>query len=403
MDYCSIGAVSQALHSTLRLSLWKLDAGASQAQQLESRNRFLGLTYRSPFTGKVFMKNVQSCKNFLFVDLYTRETIEGSINEVAADEFLFHANPLSLRTWVWHDTYRRAQDSGELSLLDNLGIPDALALRLDEDAPDWSPVITLAPLQFLAAFCMDPYTLMMGLFVLALSIFIQLHMNHSNLYQIDRFMSLPFRLLYIIVAFIRLATAEAVQDGNMVASLGYILIIGVLAFDFVMGDARQLLGRRNGSRFEMFRDLGNQVYIVKWHGLPHKNPHYTLPDTIIDVPEKEQRTPNMRYMLVAVVQGILCELLPLDANTKLALEHVITSRALSDDSTEGSATDKDWWMPFCGLDVFDSIKSDIRRLSAYDKANAVNKLKKEDREDMDDFMAARARMSTSAQQGWGQG
>jgi len=206
---------------------------------------------------------------------------------------------------------------------------------------------------------------------------------------------------YVIVVFIRIVTAEEIKKGNVVALFGYIIILLVLGYDFIGGDLIQFLGRRNGSRYETVRDLGNQVYICKWHGLPHKNPHYILPDSIIDVPEREQRSSNSRYVILAVVQGILCELLPFSEETKLALEHVITQSFVSE--ADKKASDKDWWMPFVGLDVFDSLKSDIRRLTVWEKSTAVSKLKKEDREDMEDFMAARSRMSKVSQEGWAAG
>jgi hypothetical protein len=381
-----------ALHSTLRMSLWKLDAGASQEQKLESRNRFLGFAYRSPFSGQVFMKNIQGGKNFLFVDLYTRDMIEGSINELGSDEYLFNAKPLCQRTWVWHDAYRTSQDNGTLSGLQNLGLNVALNLRLDEDSTDWSPILAYAPLQVVAAFSMDPLVLFTGIAVMAICVFIGLQMNHATQYHLDRFVSLPFRIVYAILTAYRLFASGALQDGNAVAVVGYLIVLGVIGFDCIAGDVVQFLGRRNGSRLEILRELGNQVFIVKWHGLPHKNPYYDLPDRIIGVPPGEQRSTNSRYMIVAVVQGILCELLPNDENMKVALENLITGRGTPD----GQAVEKDWLMPFCGLDVFDSINSDLRRLSAVQKAHEASKQKAESRDTVQDLVAARSRLSPNS-------
>jgi len=157
----------------------------------------------------------------------------------------------------------------------------------------------------------------------------------------------------MLAMLVRMSVATGDNASGM-ATLAYIGGFLITMFDIVRGDIYQLLGRRQAVNYEVIQPLKNQVMVCRWHGPPHLNPHYVYPEKICGINPREQRSERSRIVLIAVVQGILCELEPFEPDQD--------QRWFEDAFISSSCSNGDWTLPFCGCDVYDEYAHDYRKL-----------------------------------------
>lgn len=226
-----------------------------------------------------------------------------------------------------------------------------------EDSRDWSPILVLAPLQLAAALSMDFVVLFVGLAAMTLCAWINISLNTATWFQRARHASIPVRIVYVITIMVRMASPQEDPQGSGLAVVGYVLALVMALVDVVWIDGAHFVGRRDGTSIEVLHELKNQVFVCMWRGPPYLNSRYTLLEQVCGVSPDEQLRKQSRIMLVAVVQGIVCELVPVSVDVGDALQDATTTQ-------EGGG--KDYALPFCGLDVYDDFFYSAKRLMLTD-------------------------------------
>lgn len=347
-------AASEALFSEEEKSihLRRIDADVAEHIARSSRTRYLGRSLRSPLTGQVTMTNAEFSKNWVLTDLWTRESISGNISDIVKDPFIFKAKALALRTWMWHSIYRDANQKAKLGEKVHMGLFEALEARInDHDPVNFSPLLVLVPMTLLTTLSMDVLVIFLAAPLLLGCYAIDCACNWYKWYWAARHFSLPIRIAYMAAVILSMGMQTAITGMQV---LGYLLAIGMILVDFAFGDFKQLLGRRVGDYYEIIRPLRNEVFVCRWHGTPRRNPLYRLPERIVGMGVMEQRSEWRHVMLIAVIQGIICELIPIEKE-----DETWWKDRLFEARKEGK---QELILPFCGCDVFDNYYVDLGRI-----------------------------------------
>eukprot|EP00928_Gymnodinium_smaydae_P096767 TRINITY_DN8612_c0_g4_i1.p1 TRINITY_DN8612_c0_g4~~TRINITY_DN8612_c0_g4_i1.p1 ORF type:complete len:418 (+),score=74.14 TRINITY_DN8612_c0_g4_i1:160-1413(+) len=347
------------------LVLRKIDEHTQVYELGATRNRFLGHCSRNPLTGVVDMKNPDFSKDWIMTDMWKRGTFRASLENIQRDKFLFKAKPHALRTWCWHNLYKEAADNNSLGSLRELGLFDVLAMRLDEHANRyWSPLLVFLPLMpLLVSFTLDAAMVVVSVPFLMVQMALDHLTNKFWMFKYSRYISLLLRFPYVILVFVRFNEHLASADVSVLRILGYLCTVLMMLGDFYVGDIKQLQSKRDGAYLEVLNDLENRVFICRWHGPPHANPHYRIPEDICGVPESQQRSSFRHIMIITVIQGIICELEPLsDADHAWLKMKVVNTNP---------GEDLEMW--YYGCDVYDQVFFNASRVLRYVRASAEDK------------------------------
>lgn len=351
----------------------------------------LGHCQRSPVTGLIYLQEVEKCRDFTMVDLWTRDQIVGLPEELAKDRHLFWAVPLKRRTWIYHEIYRHSERRWSLGKK-----VDAVKRALSEkclDANmnngDRSPVMWFAPTLPLMLLASDTLAFVLGFILLFLCHLISIVTNNHWTYWLTRTLSLPFRIGFVAVLFIRLNAAVSV---DFLVICGFLAPILIFAGDIVMGDLQSLLCLKLTCSYKILRELPNQVFVCQRIG-DNERAHGRVGDDVITrgnrhglceeitgVAYDTEGASKVKVTLIANVQGVLVELLPVDpaldaqelrdelrrgvcqalGSTEMALLDALDDG--EEDDIEGRLQQSR--MRYFAMDIFDLKNPDVRTLEA---------------------------------------
>ena len=104
---------------------------------------FIGRVVRDPVSAKVkLVYDGHNRYDFHAVDLWTRQVVEGSVEKLKKDRYIFKPVPLLYRTWMYHESYRNHRSHATTS--DDTGVIRQILSRecIDADiaAGRWSPL-----------------------------------------------------------------------------------------------------------------------------------------------------------------------------------------------------------------------------------------------------------------------
>jgi hypothetical protein len=271
-------------------------------------NGLVGRSHRSPITGQVYLKEVESWRDFHLVDLWTRKKLVALPNEHAADTSLYKPRPLQMRTWIYHCKFRKAFEQFQIGLNTEAFLFEALHMRCVDipiSAGLWSPAMVYAPLV--------PFTLLTddsGVFIFAAIVFlivlvVSVATNHNRFYFWTRPMTVLARLIFLVFVCTRI-------QGGALQLLGYLATVFAVLGDLIRGDFAVLSNMQCYCHYEIIRTLPNQIFVcwrVGDHSVMQKEGERALiPEGVTGIQDPGDGT----LCLIANIQGLLMELIPMD-------------------------------------------------------------------------------------------
>lgn len=268
----------------------------------------MGHTVRHPITGAIHTADEPDFQDYTIVDLFIRAGLPDSMGKLRLDKYLYSAVPLTTRTWLYHEDFRR-----QLTLdKDENAMIRAALMRKCIDAPTpsgrWSPLVTLAPLVVGVALSDDTLMLLLSLLaVLSASVGSE-WANSVAWYQLVRPISLLPRLAFYAAVLLRIGGATGAASG--LNSLGFVVVLATMGADVLLGDLRVFLTARLLASWEITHCLPRRLFVCKRHGAMSYEKRFgargKIPEEVVGFsPWASDQA------LIADIQGVLVELRPM--------------------------------------------------------------------------------------------
>mmetsp|Transcript_37391 Transcript_37391/g.59925 ORF Transcript_37391/g.59925 Transcript_37391/m.59925 type:complete len:387 (-) Transcript_37391:353-1513(-) len=303
-------------------------------------NGLMGKTRRNPLTGKISIKDVSHERDFTLVDMKQRFSIEGMPLELADDEHLFLPRAMNYRTWVYHDRFRAAEAAHNVG---GRGSETFLWESLNERCIDFQELSTGLYSSAMVYLPVVPFTLLandatvfvaMGI-VTAFCMIVSVATNSGRYYFWARPITAPFRFAMLIITLVNIG-------GDMLKIVGYLITFFAVLVDFGFGDMRVLCSGHFYCRYELVRALPNQVFVCRRKGdnARIREPRKALAEKFSGIMESGQN----EVCLLANLQGLLVELVPVDANIDYpSFDHSHTQRRMDPSISK---------LKYMGVDIF---------------------------------------------------
>lgn len=225
---------------------------------------FIGKVFRDPMSAKVkLVYDGHNRYDFHAVDLWTRPTVEGSIEKLKKDRYLFKPIPMLYRTWMYHESYRHhknidatSEDAGVIREILNFMCIDA-----DLSAGRWSPLVALLPASFCCALTCDELSVGAAVVLTWIMQRAGMMLNSPERYKELRFWLLLPRLTWM--AFVIWRAVSWIPDA---VALNIIGLIGTLIFcllDLFYGDKETFAKYRLSCSYEILKTLPNRVFVCR--------------------------------------------------------------------------------------------------------------------------------------------
>jgi hypothetical protein len=281
-------------------------------------NGLLGRCHRNPISGKIYLKEVESSRDFHVVDLSQRPFIDGEPDMLAGDEHLYMPKPLNYRTWVYHNKFTCAWDGPGLGRSSEAFLFEALNERcIDFDISDgrWSSCMVLFPVVPITMISGDTLVLFVTTLLAFLCLAVAVITNRHNLYFWGRPLTIPVRLAYLVFVLVRLS------NGSGLEILGYLAPLILMVIDFWLGDLSLLGSQRFTCRYDVIRTLPNQVFVCRRDG---DNSRVRERKRTLSEAVTGGMAGDSSLCIIANLQGLLMELSPVDREQDgltFSLEH----------------------------------------------------------------------------------
>jgi len=275
-------------------------------------NGLMGKGFRNYVTGKVAIKHTGSFQDFCVVDIWTRDSITGTVEQMAEDPYLFRPIPLNVRTWIYHHFFR----SGALlpGLSEDTMIRWVLSMYcIDAEirtAGTWAPIMLYIPMILFLSLAADVTVTVLAILSLVINIFIQSVTNTPELYRYARIATFPFRIATLAVIIIRMGAKGEEENTSPVNSLGFVGALIMCLLEILIGDLGALVAARYLCNYEILRVIPNRIYVCRRHGAAHSQ------EIFGDVVPVSERITGMGawqsdFALIADVKGVVMELQPM--------------------------------------------------------------------------------------------
>jgi len=280
----------------------------------------MGKAWRNPITGQVHLKDFGIFPDFSVVDLFTRDYLFGTADQLSQNPYLFRPVPLPLRTWIYHYIFRMGrvlsvggadEDGGahheDAMIRHVLGLP---VIDLPDRAGCWSPLMCYVPLVLVVCLTCDTALVVVGICVVVFTLFINWFLNTPDFYRFTRPVSIPLRIGFFVWLIIRMQDEKETETGVVLAVIGFICgIIGCLG-EFGLGDCGAICGYRLHCQYEVLRSLPNRIFICRRIGAAGTE------ERDWDVPPVNECVTGMGswsfdMALIADVKGLIVELKPM--------------------------------------------------------------------------------------------
>lgn len=281
---------------------------ACQVGSSLSAAHFSGCTRRSELTGVISMKEDRYMPNFLLIDLFTRQRIFGTPEELMEDEYIFVFEAMSLRTWIFHSMMKNEDMIAEATVDANLGM---LVKTLDQRVVDAkvqygerSPLLFWMLCQLCMSVTGDQILCLLGLLITGCMSFVTTSYNTPESFRQHRIWAIPLRIIAIGVMMLRISMQVDVQLYQIVAIM---CGIGVLAWDFFTGDWAAVRAYRFMCQYKIIKEIPPRVFCCKRDGAAHIEE-----DLVGDRPKINEMITGFTWargnVLIADLNGLLVEL-----------------------------------------------------------------------------------------------
>lgn len=301
---------------------------------------FLDRVHRDFISGRIVLEAVDPYYDFDFVDLRGREKVDGTPEHLTADEFLFRAIPLALRTWQFQSQFESENSVESLVQLWHAGqksiksIDDIRIDTLQKHLLDnwlwlsYSPALASICAAIVGAFTSD--TLCCVILIASLIFCVQAAKacNLASRLHYERWITLAPRLGVIVWILAQGLTPPTIRGkpaySSSIPSILRIVAASILAIDVIIGDIlSRVRTRLHGTRYIFRANLSRKFMICERVSNP---PVAALSEAILGQDMFAEQADGHRFALIGELEGILCELRPL--TVKDLPRPVETTRAL---------------------------------------------------------------------------
>eukprot|EP00933_Yihiella_yeosuensis_P053521 TRINITY_DN51773_c0_g1_i1.p1 TRINITY_DN51773_c0_g1~~TRINITY_DN51773_c0_g1_i1.p1 ORF type:complete len:415 (+),score=26.87 TRINITY_DN51773_c0_g1_i1:123-1367(+) len=292
---------------------------------------------RNPINGEIFLFDLLSFPNFAVVDLCSRPCLPAEKSLLMEDKYLFKPVPMMYRTWIYQMLYgdREFVASGSGSDTDQF-IRKAMSyfcLDVPLLGNRWSPLIVYAVIMILSSLTRNPFVVVISIFMGAALAANSFLLNTATNYQIDRFITLPLRLFYMLfVAFL-------FPRADIIEVVGTCLIILCCLADFFCGDMNYIWTYRYHCSYTILNNIGGRVYVIRRDGGDSILQKFGRGGDVPACVSGLESSWHKHFLLIADIRGLLVELRPMEqSDWNLAYGEYVEHRKP---------------IPYIGLDVFD--------------------------------------------------
>lgn len=280
---------------------------------------FYGKLKRDPIKGVFRLhESRQEHMDFTFIDLFTRDTIVGTPEELALDPYIFKPKLMHCRSWVYQELHDHVESGREgmliMSVSERLGttMSHKCSDRLKTGGPGmWSPVMYLAPMMFIVAFTADFLLMILAFFALVNSIFCSKACNGFKTYKMMRPTTIMMRIILAVYVFGISDIGGYISNQEYLASIALMICMLLLLNDFVSGDIGFILGLESEICYSIERLLPGKILVCRrvTGGRSSLNKYESNNYNPLVVGEGKS---GNEVVLIAETQGLLFELQPMD-------------------------------------------------------------------------------------------
>lgn len=275
----------------------------------------MGKAYRHCVTGKVEIKGTGKVSDYCVADLWTRDDINGTVEAMSHDPYIFKPVPFPIRTWIYHAIFR----SGMVTTDDADGSEDAIirsvlnAFCIDVGGlsdGQWAPIMLYVPMILLLSFGADVGSTMISSVVLAISIAIQWLMNTPRFYRFTRLATFPFRIVLLILLIQGMQAKSQKETSSGMTTAGFVIAILLCVLEILVGDGQTLASYRLHCYYEVIKPLPNRLFVCRRHGAAHSSEIF---GEFTPVSEKVSGIGGWQrdFALIADMKGLIVELKPM--------------------------------------------------------------------------------------------
>lgn len=279
------------------------------------------LLWRHPITGEVTLAHPDEDVDvdFRLVDLWTRNSVVGTLDQLQHETFFFRPIPMVLRSWCLTQIMTLPAN------IDKTGKQmTAIALRQSINDHRRVPfklhsVAFYAPMLFCAALTGDLGFMIMVDVCFLLNLVVCVTSNNFKMYRYSRDITVPFRLGILCYLVVQVNLGQMLQFGEYFEFLSCIVILILIFVDFCY-DGMNQVARYLECSYEVLEELPGRVYVCRRHGRPTVGPKgkhvglgrsFSVPECITGIPRDEWEE-DSSLVLIANCFGLLCFLVTLD-------------------------------------------------------------------------------------------
>jgi hypothetical protein len=284
---------------------------------------FMSKLKRNLITGAITMEDAEGEFDFQYIDLYDRLNISAGGLSLLDDEFIYKAEPLVNRSWLYqsmfeleHSTERREElfTQGQIPIKTQNRIRlEALEAPVYETPGEYSPVVAVSAALISAGMSGDEGLLasVMGVFIICLGI--ALRGNDADRADRQRLMSVLVRIGWIVWRLV------VTSFGNGISGVFQTLTLAVIGGDLIVNDVMKLI-RLNllATRYEIIKALPGKMFVVAEKKFANEFKGCDFSEKIVgsDVLELMSREgqEDKKIDVIVDVHGLLCKLVPLTRN-----------------------------------------------------------------------------------------
>eukprot|EP00392_Amoebophrya_sp_AT5.2_P008192 g8211.t1 len=316
-----------------------------------------GFVERNPITGALVLAGVEKQFDFWFVDLFDRDFCCDNPENLEKDPFLFKATILPMRTWMMQMLVQQLEAARQDDKVVHSTVRDDCAAIALSQAVQLghnynSPFQALMYITFVCAFSKSLgliiYTCMMSCF----SLWVAQAFSVPVLFRFTRVVDLLLRSIYLILLFTAVAEVGLSSLGDALGILAILAVFCMMIFDMLRGDLGTFMTYSTETKYDILKQLGDRAWICqlvparqkrdgKNGGTGRNGSQSSMMSktmkagmSFLESDAGDRPLPNLitgelpsdvteeQALLVVDVNGMLCQLTPVDARTVDYVENV---------------------------------------------------------------------------------
>lgn len=231
--------------------------------ELIDLNGLMGKALRSYVTGKVALRGgVEMSDDFFVIDLWKRDSVQGSPWILSKDRYLFRPIPLMYRTWIFHSYYNAGEvvgnDNGTDAMLKHVFSQKCIDVT-DVPTGRHSSALYYAPMALATCLSQSVFVCFACCAVLVAILIVSAQANTPAMYRFTRAITLLPRIVWLVVLFVFL-------EGEAFHIIGTIFAVLIAFYDFLKGDLPVLTSYRYHASYEVIRSLPNRIFVCRRTG-----------------------------------------------------------------------------------------------------------------------------------------